>query len=60
MTDIIDIRALAHPAFEAARFIGTKWETAADKAAFANDLCKFIAADFAPRMFTQNSTVVLR
>jgi hypothetical protein len=53
MTDIIDIRALVRPGFEATRFTGTKWDTAADKAAFANDVCRFIAADFVPRMFTQ-------
>ncbi len=49
MTDIIDIRALVRPGFEAARFTGTKWDTAADKAAFANDLCRFIVRGAKPR-----------
>lgn len=34
-------------------FIPTKWDTAADKADFANTLCRFIGADFKKELFTQ-------
>ena len=52
MLDIKDIRALVRPAFEAAQFTATKWTTADENAAFANTLCRFIAGDCQPTLFT--------
>jgi hypothetical protein len=42
MPVIFDTRALVRPAFDAAVFAATKWDTADDKAAFANTLCRFV------------------
>src|SRR5271157_3601827 len=44
---VIDTGTLVRPAFEAAQFTATKWDSAADKADFANALCRFIAAQTA-------------
>ncbi len=52
MPVIFDTGALVRPAFDPAEFTATKWETGADKAAFANGLCRFIAADFKLILFT--------
>jgi hypothetical protein len=51
---IIDTGALVRPAFEAAQFTATKWTTADEKAAFANALCRFIAADCKTTLFTDS------
>ena len=50
---VFDTRALAHPLFTDADFTATKWDGAAEKAAFANALCRFISADFRESLFTQ-------
>ena len=52
MPVIFDTGALVRPAFDPAEFTATKWETGADKAGFANGLCRFIAADFKLTLFT--------
>ncbi len=52
MATILDTGALVRPAFTAADFTATKWDTSEDKAKFANDLCRFIANDFKAMMFT--------
>jgi hypothetical protein len=52
MPVIFDTGALVRPAFDAAVFTATKWNTADDKASFANTLCRFIAADFKTSLFT--------
>src|SRR5271166_2482106 len=44
---VIDTGTLVRPAFEAAQFTATKWDSAADKADFASALCRFIAAQTA-------------
>lgn len=46
-------RTLMCPPFEGEQFTGTKWETGADKAKFANHLVKFIAEDFPHHLFTK-------
>jgi hypothetical protein len=48
-----DAKALVRPMFIEADFTATKWDTAADKAWFANALCKFIVADFAWTLWTK-------
>ena len=48
-----DAKALVRPLFIEDNCIATKWDTAADKAWFANALCKFIAADFARTLWTK-------
>jgi hypothetical protein len=53
MPVIFDTGALVRPAFTAADFTATKWDTGQDKAKFANDLCRFMAADFKTTMFTE-------
>jgi hypothetical protein len=50
---IFDTGALVRPAFTAADFAATKWDTGEDKAKFANGLCRFIAADFKQALFTE-------
>ncbi|MBB4200575.1 hypothetical protein GGD83_004404 [Rhodoblastus sphagnicola] len=47
-------RALTTPAFTAGDFTPTKWDSAKDKADFANALLKFIAQDF-PRTKFHNA-----
>ena len=47
------VRALTIPAFTAAEFTPTQWNSAEDKAKFANALMKFIAAEFPRQSFTQ-------
>jgi hypothetical protein len=48
-----DVKALVRPLLIEDDFTATKWDTAADKAWFANALCKFIAADFAQTLWTK-------
>ena len=50
---IFDTSALTRPLFTDADFTATTWDSAAEKAAFANALCRFIAADFRESLFTQ-------
>lgn len=45
--------ALTRPAFIEGDFIATKFDTAADKAWFANELCRFIACDFRQTLWTK-------
>ena len=52
MVTILDTGALVRPAFTADEFTATKWDTNEDKAKFANNLCRFIAADFKTTLFT--------
>ena len=47
------IRALTMPAFTAAEFAPTQWDSAEDKARFANALMKFIAHEFPRQSFTK-------
>ena len=47
------VRVLTRPAFIAVEFNATKWDSAADKAKFANALCRFIEAGFPYTLFTQ-------
>ncbi|PPQ35159.1 hypothetical protein SAMN06265338_1327 [Rhodoblastus acidophilus] len=47
-------RALTTPAFTAAEFTPTKWDSAEQKAEFANALMKFVAQDF-PRTKFHNA-----
>ena len=39
--------------FSADQFTATKWETASDKAAFANRFVRFVQSDFALKHFTE-------
>ena len=50
---VIDTGGLVRPFFIAEQFTATKWNTDADKADFANKLCRFIAADFPEHLFTK-------
>ena len=45
-------QALTRPLFTDQDFVPTQFSTAADKAAFANALCRFVAADFREALFT--------
>jgi hypothetical protein len=47
------IRALTMPAFMAGEFVATRWNSAEDKAKFANALMKFIANNFPRQSFTK-------
>jgi hypothetical protein len=47
------IRALTTPTFTAAEFAPTQWDSAEDKAKFANALMKFIAHEFPRKSFTK-------
>jgi hypothetical protein len=53
MRVIFDVGALVRPAFTAADFTATKWDTGEDKANFANDFSRFMAADFKPALLTE-------
>ena len=46
-------RNLRNPPITAEGLTDTKWETAADKARFANGLLRLIAEDFRPTLFTK-------
>jgi hypothetical protein len=48
-----DAPALLRPPFAPVQFTPTKWDTAEDKAVFANALARFIASDFRPLLFTE-------
>ena len=48
------VRALTIPAFTAAEFTPTQWDSAEDKAKFANALMKFIANEFPRQSFTKS------
>jgi hypothetical protein len=54
MPMVFETGALIRPAFDPAAFTPTQWDNGADKAAFANALCRFIAADFKLGLFTDN------
>jgi hypothetical protein len=43
---------MTKPTFTAEQFTATKWDTAEDKAAFANRLIRLIETDFKPTIFT--------
>ena len=47
------VRTLTIPAFTAAEFTPTQWDSAEDKAKFANALMKFIAHEFPRQSFTK-------
>jgi hypothetical protein len=47
------VRALTIPAFTAAEFTPRQWDSAEDKARFANALMKFIAHEFPRQSFTK-------
>jgi hypothetical protein len=49
---VFDTSALTRPLFTDAEFTATKWDNAAEKAAFANALCRFMSADFRDSLFT--------
>ena len=53
MTSSAIARRLTQPPFEAAAFIATEFSSAADKAAFANDLMRFLAKDYPDTGFTK-------
>lgn len=53
MPVIFDTGALLRPRFTAEEFTPTKWDSAETKAKFANDLCRFMAADFKESLFTK-------
>jgi hypothetical protein len=55
MPIVFDTSALLRPLFSASDFIATKLDSAEIKAKFANDLCRFIAADFKETLFTKES-----
>ena len=48
------VRALTTPFFEPHQFIATQWNSAEDKAKFANALMTFIANEFPRRSFTKS------
>ena len=50
---VFDTSALARPLFTDADFTATKWDSASEKAAFANALCRFMSDDFRESLFTQ-------
>jgi hypothetical protein len=50
---VFDTRALTRPLFTDVDFTATKWDSAAEKAAFTNALCHFACADFRESLFTQ-------
>ena len=53
MPVVFDTGALLRPRFQADEFTATKWDNSEVKAKFANDLCRFIAADFKESLFTK-------
>lgn len=53
MPVVFDTGALLRPRFQPDAFTATKWDTADVKAKFANDLCRFMAADFKESLFTK-------
>ena len=50
---VFDTSALTRPLFTHAEFTATKWDSASEKAAFANVVCRFMSADFKESLFTQ-------
>jgi len=50
---VFDTSALVRPLFTDAELTATKWDNAAEKAASANALCRFMSADFRESLFTQ-------
>jgi hypothetical protein len=52
MPVVFDTGALLRPRFHADAFTATRWDSAEVKANFANDLCRFMAADFRESLFT--------
>ena len=53
MSVVFDTGALLRPRFQADEFTATKWDNSEVKAKFANDLCRFIVADFKESLFTK-------
>jgi hypothetical protein len=53
MPVVFDTGALLRPRFHADEFTATKWDSSEVKAKFANDLCRFMAADFKESLFTK-------
>ena len=49
----LDVKALVRPPFTDKDFTATKFDTPADKAWFANALCKFIASDYKQSLWTK-------
>ena len=47
------VRAITTPSFEPHQFTATQWNSAEDKAKFANTLMTFIANEFPRRSFTK-------
>ena len=52
MPVVFDTGALLRRRFDAAAFTATQWDSSEVKATFANDLCRFMAADFNASLFT--------
>jgi hypothetical protein len=50
---VFDTRAPTCLLFTDVDFTATKWDSAAEKAAFTNALCRFVCADFRESLFTQ-------
>jgi len=50
---VFGTRALTRLLFADVDFTATKWDGAAEKAAFTNALCRFVCADFRESLFTQ-------
>ena len=53
MPVVFDTGALLRPRFLAHEFNATKWDSSEVKTKFANDLCRFMAADFNEYLFTK-------
>ncbi len=53
MPVVFDTGALLRPRFQADEFTATKWDNSEVKSKFANDLCRFMAADFKESLFTK-------
>jgi hypothetical protein len=54
MLPVATVRALLNPVFTAAEFTPTQWDSAEDKAKFANAPMKFIAHEFPRQSFTKS------
>ena len=53
MPIVLNTNVLLRPVFTGVEFTATKWDSADEKADFANKLCKFICADFKDSLFTK-------
>ena len=54
MPVVFDTGALLRPRFQPDEFTATQWDGAEVKAKFANDLCRFMAADFKETLFSKD------